>query len=111
MLLLYEGHQVYFGTAQAAHSYFITLGFACPERSNTPDFLTSLTDPKACLVCQGFELQVPRTATEFADVWKRSPERAGLLREIEDYEKRFPVGQQQLLRFREIQKAQKARHQ
>lgn len=108
MLLLYEGHQIYFGTAQAAHS---SLGFACPERSNTPDFLTSLTDPKARLVRQGYELQVPRTATEFADVWKRSLERADLLREIKDYERRFPVGQQQLMKFRAVQMAQKARHQ
>ncbi|KAI9876370.1 MAG: hypothetical protein M1830_006664 [Pleopsidium flavum] len=43
--VLYEGRQIYFGRADSAKAYFIRLGFVCPGRATTGDFLTSLTNP------------------------------------------------------------------
>lgn len=106
--MLYEGRQIYFGSTQAATSYFTALGFICPERSNGPDFLTSVTNPHKRRVRPGDEARAPRTPDEFAETWKRSPERAALLRDIQQYEDRYPVGGAQLERFRAMQKAQKA---
>jgi predicted Zn-dependent protease len=109
VLLLYEGHQIFFGSTQAAVAYFTRLGFAFPERSTTADFLTSVTNPQARCIRGGYESRVPRTAVEFADVWKQSQERQTLVDEIEVYRNRFPIEPHQLQKFRAIQVAQKGR--
>lgn len=44
-----------------------------------------MTSPVERVVRPGSENQVPRTADDFARVWKESPERQELMREIEDY--------------------------
>ncbi|GLB08738.1 hypothetical protein AtubIFM57258_004643 [Aspergillus tubingensis] len=44
-LVLYEGRMIFSGKAQDAKSYFEGLGFYCPQRQTTPDFLTSITSP------------------------------------------------------------------
>ncbi|EEB87302.1 hypothetical protein MPER_15408, partial [Moniliophthora perniciosa FA553] len=59
--VLYEGHQIYFGRAEAAKQYFVDMGFECPERQTTADFLTSLTNPAERRARPGFEHKVPRT--------------------------------------------------
>lgn len=38
LLLLTEGHMVYFGRAREAAAYFEGLGFRCPEHFNPADF-------------------------------------------------------------------------
>ncbi|KAJ5511411.1 CDR ABC transporter [Penicillium expansum] len=81
-IVLYEGRQIYFGSAPNARLFFIKMGFHCPERQTTADFLTSLTSPSERLVRPGFEDSVPRTPDEFAARWKESPERKQLLAEI-----------------------------
>ncbi|KAG0249180.1 hypothetical protein BG011_009523 [Mortierella polycephala] len=45
VLLLYDGHCIYFGPAEEARQYFINMGFECPARQTTADFLTAVTDP------------------------------------------------------------------
>ena len=84
--LLYDGRQVYFGDVSAAKTYFTNLGFICPDGLTTSDFLTSLTHPPERIVRRGFESRVPRTADEFALVWKDSIERVKLLEEIKVYQ-------------------------
>lgn len=44
-LVLYDGRMIFSGTIQEAKKYFEDLGFFCPERQTTPDFLTSVTSP------------------------------------------------------------------
>ncbi|KAF5725187.1 ABC1 transport, partial [Fusarium mundagurra] len=44
--VLYEGHQIFFGRIDEAKQYFENLGFECPDRQTTPDFLTSMTSPQ-----------------------------------------------------------------
>ncbi|KAJ5153604.1 CDR ABC transporter [Penicillium coprophilum] len=82
-IVLYEGRQIYFGSAANARRFFVKIGFHCPDRQTTADFLTSLTSPSERLVRPGFEDSVPRTPDEFATRWKESPERKQLLAEIE----------------------------
>lgn len=90
--LLYEGRQIYFGPTTAAKQFFVDMGFHCPERQTTADFLTSLTSASERKVRPGFEERVPRTPDEFATRWKQSNARHELLREIQEYEEKFPIG-------------------
>lgn len=107
--MLYEGRQIYFGNAVRAKEFFIEMGFECPDRQTTADFLTSLTSPSERRVRPGFESLVPNTPDEFAARWKQSADRKALLGEIEDYQKEYPLGGQQLERFIESRSAQKSK--
>jgi ATP-binding cassette, subfamily G (WHITE), member 2, PDR len=109
--LLYEGRQIYFGDIHEAKKFFVKLGFDCPERQTTADFLTSLTSPSERLVRRGFENRTPRTPDEFAAVWQKSEDRARLMREIDDFERQYPVGGPQLEKFRQSRRAVIARNQ
>ena len=110
-IVLYEGRQIFFGTTTHAKQYFINMGFECPERQTTADFLTSMTSAPERKVRSGFENKVPRTPDEFAEVWKNSPEHAALMKEIEEYEKEHPIGGEDLRRFQESMALQKAKRQ
>jgi ATP-binding cassette subfamily G (WHITE) protein 2 (PDR) len=109
--VLYEGRQIYFGDIHDAKKFFINLGFDCPERQTTGDFLTSLTSPSERIVRPGFERKTPRTPDEFAAVWQKSEDRAKLMREIDGFERQYPVGGPQLDKFRQSRKAVIARNQ
>lgn len=106
--VLYEGRQIYFGRTDAAKNFFVDLGFQCPERQTTADFLTSITSPAERTVRPGFEGRTPRTPDEFAKVWKESTDRAMLMEEIAQFERDFPIGGPHLEKFRESRKAQQA---
>jgi ABC-type multidrug transport system ATPase subunit/ABC-type multidrug transport system permease subunit len=45
VLVLYGGRMIYCGPARDAKQYFYDLGFECPDRQTTPDFLTAVTSP------------------------------------------------------------------
>ena len=108
--MLYEGRQIYFGHKDAAKKYFVDMGFHCPERATTGDFLTSLTSPNERRAREGFESKVPRTPDEFAARWKDSNDRAQLLREIAAFEQEYPIGQEHLQKFVQSRKAEQAKH-
>ncbi|KAF2684609.1 hypothetical protein K458DRAFT_367108 [Lentithecium fluviatile CBS 122367] len=82
VMLLYEGHQIYFGPTELAVGYFFELGFDKPARATTADFLTSVTYPAERRIRQGYEDRVPRSAKEFADVWTRSDMAKALTQQI-----------------------------
>ena len=107
--VLYEGRQIYFGPTKAAKEFFIKMGYTCPDRQTTGDFLTSLTNSSERIVTPGFEKLVPRTPDEFQKRWHESDERKQLLLDIEAYEKEFPEGGEQLQKFKESRNAQKAK--
>jgi ATP-binding cassette, subfamily G (WHITE), member 2, PDR len=109
--VLYEGRQIYFGNIHAAKEFFINLGFECPERQTTADFLTSLTSPSERTVRPGFEHSAPRTPDEFAAVWQKSEDHARLMREIEEFERQYPVGGEQLQKFLDARRAVTSRGQ
>ncbi|ORX90944.1 putative ABC transporter [Basidiobolus meristosporus CBS 931.73] len=109
--VLYEGRQIYFGRTDEAREFFTTMGFECPERQTTADFLTSLTSPSERIIKPGFEGQVPNTPDEFAAAWKKSKAYAKLMREIEEYEQAYPIGGESVGKFIESRKAMQAKSQ
>ncbi|KAF2769646.1 putative multidrug resistance ABC transporter [Teratosphaeria nubilosa] len=110
-LVLYEGRQIYFGGTTDARAYFENMGFICPDRQTDADFLTSMTSAQERLVKPGYEHRVPRTPDEFAAVWKASPERAALIKEIEEYDRQYPFQGEQYQKFVESRKAHQAKGQ
>ncbi|TEA17577.1 ZEB2-regulated ABC transporter 1 [Colletotrichum sidae] len=88
--VLYEGRQIYFGKIDQAKAYFENLGFLCPDRQTTPDFLTSMTSPNERRIRPGYEHLAPRTPEEFAARWKASPDRSQLSSGITGYEQAHP---------------------
>ena len=107
MSLLYQGRQIFFGSVHTAKKYFTDLGFICPDRANTADFLTSLTKPAERVVREGYEDRVPRSPEDFARIWKSSTERANLQREIIDYENKMPPWQKAIEELRSSVKQEK----
>ena len=98
--VLYEGRQIYFGEKAAAKKYFMDMGFDCPLRQTTADFLTSITSPAERITRSGFELKVPHTPDEFAAAWQESEDRAQLLREIDEFDRQYPIGGEHLEKFK-----------
>jgi ATP-binding cassette subfamily G (WHITE) protein 2 (PDR) len=109
--VLYDGHQIYFGRCSEARAFFTRMGFEPAPRQTTADFLTSLTSPAERIVKPGFEDKTPRTAAEFASAWKRSPEYAALIRDIEAYDEKYPIGGPSVAEFTLSRRAQQAPHQ
>ncbi|KAJ7285271.1 pleiotropic drug resistance ABC transporter [Mycena rebaudengoi] len=73
-----EGRMVYFGPADQARDYFLSLGYVPQaERQTTPDFIVSVTDPSGRVIRPGLtpaEDQVrPRTSAELAARFLASP--------------------------------------
>jgi hypothetical protein len=85
------------------------MGFECPPRQTTADFLTSLTNPDERIVRAGFENKVPRSPDEFADEWRMSQHRASLLNDIAAFEIQYPLDGKQVEALKGIRRAQKAK--
>ena len=85
VVVLYEGYQIFFGKAKDAKQFFLDMGYECPDRQTTADFLTSITNPAERVVKPGYEAKVPRTAQEFEQYWRKSPQYSNLITEIDDY--------------------------
>ncbi|KAM5353518.1 hypothetical protein ACJ41O_000168 [Fusarium nematophilum] len=111
VVVLYEGRQIFFGRADEAQQYFVDLGFRCPPRQTTPDFLTSMTSPQERIIREGFENRAPRTPDEFAAAWKASSNYAELQREIEEYKQTHPINGPEAEQFRAIKRAVQAKSQ
>ncbi|KAJ5789156.1 uncharacterized protein N7518_006167 [Penicillium psychrosexuale] len=109
--VLYEGRQIYFGRTTEAKEFFTNMGFECPERQTTADFLTSLTSPAERVVKPGFENVVPRTPDEFATAWKNSAAYKELLKEIAEYDEQYPIGGESYEKFVESRKAMQSKRQ
>ncbi|KAH7142621.1 ABC-2 type transporter-domain-containing protein [Dactylonectria estremocensis] len=108
--VLYEGRQIFFGHIGEAKQYFENLGFECPGRQTTPDFLTSMTSPQERRVKLGFEHSVPRTPDEFAERWQASEPRKQLLRELDEYEQSHPP-EERLAEYKNSRRAEQSKSQ
>ncbi|KAJ4253389.1 ATP-binding cassette transporter snq2 [Fusarium torreyae] len=86
VLLIDNGKCLYYGRSEDAKKYFLDLGFDCPERWTTADFLTSVTDEHERSIRKGWENRIPRTAEEFSDAYRRSEAYQKNLRDIEEFE-------------------------
>ncbi|KAF3992516.1 hypothetical protein FT663_01381 [Candidozyma haemuli var. vulneris] len=83
--VLYKGRQVYFGPVDEAKAYFENMGFECPPRQSTAEFLTAVTDPQGRTPRKGYENKVPRTADDFEAYWIASEDFKRLKAEIKEY--------------------------
>lgn len=84
--VMYTGRQVYFGPVDRAKEYFQRMGYHCPPRQTTAEFLTAVTDPFGRTPLDGVDRDsIPNTADEFEQYWKASPEYAELMRDIDEY--------------------------
>ncbi|KAF4119572.1 ABC-type branched-chain amino acid transport system, ATPase component [Geosmithia morbida] len=86
VLLIDEGKCLYFGPADAAKKYFLDLGFDCPDRWTTPDFLTSVSDDHERSIRPGWENRIPRTPEAFSELYRRSEARRQNLADMEEFE-------------------------
>ncbi|RAR05996.1 ABC drug exporter AtrF [Stemphylium lycopersici] len=86
VMVIDAGRCIYQGPAGAAKQYFIDLGFKCPERQTTADFLTAVTDPTERQFRPGFEDKAPKTAEELEKAFRQSEAYKSVLREIQEYE-------------------------
>ncbi|KAL8921392.1 MAG: hypothetical protein Q9208_005718 [Pyrenodesmia sp. 3 TL-2023] len=86
VLVIDEGRMMYQGPANEAKQYFIDLGFHCPDRQTTPDFLTSVTDPAQRFHREGYELSAPKTPVEFEQAFRKSDAYKKVLADVAEYE-------------------------
>lgn len=86
VLLLDEGYCIYFGPVDQARAYFEDIGFYCPPRKSTPDFLTGLCNPLEREVRPGYEDSVPQHASQFQDRYYESSMYKRMMAELEEYE-------------------------
>ncbi len=110
VVVLYEGRQIYFGPTADAKEFFVQMGFECPERQTTGDFLTSLTSPSERVTRRGFENMVPRTPDEFSQRWKESETFKKLEMEINEYNAEFVTGGESYNHFIDARLAKKSKH-
>jgi ATP-binding cassette subfamily G (WHITE) protein 2 (PDR) len=109
VVVLYEGRQIFFGHTGEAKAYFESLGFICPSRQTTADFLTSMSSPSERVVAPGYELKVPRTPDEFSSAWRRSSHRRDLIRDIETYLQSHPFDSEDSVQYSTSRKAEQAK--
>ena len=92
--VIHSGRQIYYGLIHDAKNYFDKMGYECPARQVTAEFLTAITDPNGFhQIKNGFEHKVPRTAEEFETYWLNSPEFQNLKQEIKDYKDQINVNE------------------
>jgi ATP-binding cassette subfamily G (WHITE) protein 2 (SNQ2) len=89
VLVIEAGRMIYQGPACEARAYFESLGFKCPDRQTTADFLTSIADPNERQFQNGKEFSTPKTAEELEQAFKKSEIYSTTLVDIEDYERRM----------------------
>jgi ATP-binding cassette subfamily G (WHITE) protein 2 (SNQ2) len=85
VLVIDSGREVYYGPAAKAKEYFVNLGFECPERQTTADFLTAVTDPVERRARPGFEDRVPRTPEEMQAAFRASPDYQASIADLSAY--------------------------
>ncbi|KAI8147471.1 ABC-2 type transporter-domain-containing protein [Fennellomyces sp. T-0311] len=87
VLLLDNGYCLYFGPVEEAKSYFEDLGFYCPPRKSTPDFLTGICNPLEREVKPGYS--VPETSAAMHQRYIESGLYKRMMRELQDYESKI----------------------
>jgi len=86
VIVIYEGQEIYFGPVHSAKAYFAEMGWYCPPRQITSDFLASVTNHKERKPRHGYETRVPRTPEDFERYWRASKAYKDLQEEIQKHE-------------------------
>ncbi|KAF7557576.1 hypothetical protein G7Z17_g604 [Cylindrodendrum hubeiense] len=85
VLVIDQGREIFCGPANKAKQYFIDLGFQCPERQTTADFLTAVTDAHERRFRPGFEDKAPKTPEELEKAFRSSENYQELLADVAAY--------------------------
>jgi ATP-binding cassette subfamily G (WHITE) protein 2 (SNQ2) len=85
VMVIDAGRCIFLGSAREAKQYFINLGYHCPERQTTPDFLTAVTDAAERRFLEGFETTAPRGPEELEKAFRKSEHFQKVLADIDDY--------------------------
>ncbi|CAI4051719.1 hypothetical protein SKDZ_15G2970 [Saccharomyces kudriavzevii ZP591] len=83
--VLDDGYQIYYGPGDKAKKYFEDMGYVCPSRQTTADFLTSVTSPSERILNKDMlkrGISIPQTPKEMNDYWVKSPHYRELMKEI-----------------------------
>lgn len=72
VLVMYEGQMIFCGPASRAKQYFMELGFHCPERQTTADFLTAVTSPVERAFQKTYTGPCYDTAESLAQIFRNS---------------------------------------
>ncbi|KAI8062098.1 ABC-2 type transporter-domain-containing protein [Gongronella butleri] len=86
VMVLDEGRCIYFGPTAQAKPYFEDLGFHCPARKSTPDFLTGLCNANEREMKPGYETKVPINSLQFEKVYQNSQMYRDMMAERDEYE-------------------------
>jgi len=112
VLLLYDGRCIFYGPAEQARQYFIDMGFECPARQTTADFLTAVTDPHERKPASGLDPSIaanlPSTPKQFEVLYKRSALYEQTMKQLANYEAQ--VGQSHADDFLEVTRQMKQKH-
>ena len=87
VMLLDNGYCIYFGPVEEARAYFEDLGFYCPPRKSTPDFLTGICNPLEREIKPGFT--PPETPSEMHERYLESGVYKRMMIELDDYENKI----------------------
>ncbi|KAH1367078.1 hypothetical protein KXW98_000013 [Aspergillus fumigatus] len=110
VLVIDSGRMLYQGPANKAREYFVNLGFHCPEKSTTADFLTSICDPNARQFQPGREASTPKTPEELEAVFRNSETYKTICDEVASYEKKLQdTDQEDTRRFQKTVAQSKSR--
>ena len=86
IMVIDEGHQVYFGPASQAREYFEGLGFAPRPRQTTPDYVTGCTDEFEREYAPGRSTaNAPHDGKTLVEAFKNSQIYKGLRQEMAEY--------------------------
>ncbi|ORX71863.1 hypothetical protein DL89DRAFT_277579 [Linderina pennispora] len=88
VMVIEDGHQLYFGPATKAVEYFASIGIYKPPRQTTSDFLTGVTQLHERTVLPGWEERAPKTVEEFEAAWRQSQQYQDLRDQVASFEKR-----------------------
>ncbi|CCE63103.1 hypothetical protein TPHA_0D04700 [Tetrapisispora phaffii CBS 4417] len=86
--VLDEGYQLFYGSSSKAKEFFIKMGYICPPRQTTADFLTSVTSPVERILNEEYlakGIKIPQTPRDMSEYWRNSQEYRDLIREIDEY--------------------------
>lgn len=86
VLVIDNGKCIFAGPAKEAKQYFIDLGFYCPDRQTTADFLTACTDSTERRFRDGYEDRAPKTPEDLERAFRASDLYKRTYQEVEAYE-------------------------
>ncbi|SMQ53521.1 unnamed protein product [Zymoseptoria tritici ST99CH_3D7] len=89
VLLIHEGHQIYFGPAKEARAYFESLGYLPKPRQTSPDYLTGITDDFEREYQEGRDSSnTPSTPQELVEAFENSKYATQLNSEMDTWRQR-----------------------